>query len=72
MLQETVLLIPFSKQCHLFVTVKKAPIARWNTILMNSLSTKEREAFSNVSFFGDHTENGLFSKRTVFKFMHFH
>ena len=28
--------------------------------------TKEREAFSNVSVFGVHTENGSFSKCTVF------
>ena len=32
---------------------------------------KECEAFSNVSVFGIHTENGSFSKRTVFKFMRF-
>ena len=28
--------------------------------------------FSNVSAFGVHTENGSFSKRTVFKFKRFH
>ena len=41
-------------------------------IVMNNLSTKECAAFSNVSVFGVHTENGSFSKRTVLKFMHFH
>ena len=66
------LLIPFSKQCLLLAAVKKAPIASLNAIVMNRLSTKECEAFSNVSVFGVHTENGSFSKRTVFKFMRFH
>ena len=38
----------------------------------NSLLTKEYEAFSNVSVFVVHTENGSFSERTVFKFMRCH
>ena len=56
----------------LLAAVKKAPIASLNTIATNSLSTKEFEAFSNVSVFGVHTESGSFSKRTVFKLMRFH
>ena len=52
--------------------VKKAPITSLNAIVINSLLTKECEAFSNVSVFGVHTENGSFSKRTIFKFMRFH
>ena len=59
--------MPFASSCH-----KKAPIANLNAIVMNSLSTKECETFSNVSGFGAHTENGSFSKRTVFNLMHSH
>ena len=47
-------------------------MATLNAIVINSLLTKECAAFSNVSVFGVHTENGSFSKRTVFKFMRFH
>ena len=43
-----------------------------NAIVIINLSTNEREAFSNVSIFGVHTENGSFSKRTSFKFTRFH
>ena len=43
-----------------------------NAIVINGLSTKDFEAFSNVSVFGVLTESGLFSKLTVFKFMGFH
>ena len=68
---KTVLLLPFSKQCLLLLAVKKAPNASLNAIVMSSLSAKECEAFSNVSVFGAHTENGSFSKRIVFKFMRF-
>ena len=56
----------------LLAAVEKAPIASLDTIVMNRLSTKECAAFSNVSDFGVHIENGSFSKRTIFKFMHFH
>ena len=63
---------PLFKIKPLLVAVKNAPIASMHTIVINSLLTKECEAFSNVSVFGVHTENGLFSKRTVFKFMRFH
>ena len=38
-----------------------------NAIIIKSLLTKECEAFSNVSVFSIHTENGSFSKRTVFQ-----
>ena len=66
---KTMWLIPFSKQCLLLAAVEKAPIASLDAIVMNSLSAKECEAFSNISVFGIHTENGSFKKRTVFKFM---
>ena len=66
---KTVLLIPFSKQCLLLAAVKKAPIANLNATVINSLSTNEFEAFSNISVFGVHTENRSFSKHTVFKFV---
>ena len=69
---ETVLLIPFSKQSPLLIAVNKAPIATLNVIVIKSLLTKGCAAFSNVSDFSVHTENGSFSKRTVFKFMRFH
>ena len=45
------LLIPFSKQCLLFVAVKKAPIPSLNAIVMSGLSLKEREAFSDSCLF---------------------
>ena len=47
-------------------------MATLNAIVVNSKLTKECAAFSNVSVFGVHTENGSFSKRTVFKIMRFH
>ena len=55
----------------LLVAVKKAPIASLNAIVINSLATKECDSFSNVSVFGVQTENGSFSKRTVFNLMRF-
>ena len=61
------LLIPFSKQTLLLIAINKAPIATFNAIVIKSLLTKECAAFSNVSVLGVHTENGSFSKRTVFK-----
>ena len=57
-------LIPFSKQSLLLIAVKKAPIATLNATVVNSPLTKECEAFSCVSIFGVHTENGSFSRRT--------
>ena len=66
------LLIPFSKQSLLLIAVKKVPIATLNAIVINSLLARACEAFLNVTIFGDHTENGSFSKRTIFKFMRFH
>ena len=56
----------------MLIAVNKAPIATLNAIVIKILLTKEYAAFSNVSIFGVHTENGSFSKRTVFKFMRFH
>ena len=66
---------PFFKTmpfCLLLIAVIKVPMATLNTIVINSILTKECGAFSNVSVFGVHTENGSFSKRTVFRFMRFH
>ena len=60
------LLIPVSKQSLLLITVNRAPIATLNAIVIKSILAKECAAFSNVSVFGVHTENGSFSKRTVF------
>ena len=54
------LLIPSSKQFLLLIAVNKAPIATLNGIVIESLLTKECAAFSNVSVFGVHTENGSF------------
>ena len=65
LLQQNGVVNPFFKTMPLLAAVKKAPIASLNAIVMNSLSTKECEAFSNVSIFGVHTENGSFSKRTA-------
>ena len=62
---------PFLETMPLLAAVKNAPIASLNAIVMNSLSTKEFEACSNLSVFGVHTENGSFSKRTLLKFMRF-
>ena len=56
----------------MLIAVNKVPIATLNAIVINNLVTKECEAFSNVSVFGVHTENGSFSKCTVFKFIRFH
>ena len=53
------------------MAVNNAPIANLNAIVIKSLLTKECAAFSNVSVFGAHTENGSFSKHTVLKFMRF-
>ena len=72
LLQQNGFVNPFSKQSLLLIGVKTAPIATLNAIVIKSLLAKECEAFSNVSVFGVHTENGSFSKRTVFKFMRFH
>ena len=58
-----------SIQSLLLIAVNKAPIVTLNAIVIKSLLTKECVAFSNVSVFDVHTENGSFSKRTVFKFM---
>ena len=70
--RKAVLLFPFSKQCLLLIIVIKTPMATLNAIVISSLLTKEYAAFSNVSVFGVHTENGSFSKRTVLKSMRFH
>ena len=51
-------------------------MATLNATVINSLSTKERAAFSNVSVFGVHNENGSFSNIwifiSVFEKLHFH
>ena len=47
-------------------------MATLNAVVIIRLLTKECVAFSNFSVFGGHTENGSFSRRTVFKFMLFH
>ena len=44
-------------------------MATLNAIVINILLTKECAAFSNFSVFGVRTENGSFSKCTVFKYM---
>ena len=49
---------PLFKTKPLLVAFKKAPITSLNAIVIMSLVTTEREAFSNVSVFGVHTENG--------------
>ena len=72
LLQQNGVVNPFFKTMPLLAAVKKALMASLNAFVMNSLSTKEWEASSNVSVFGVHTENGSYSKRTVFKFMLVH
>ena len=61
--------MPFVSSCQ---EGAKYEFERHNAIVFDSLPTKECEAFLNVSVFGVHTENGSFSKHTVFKFMRFH
>ena len=63
-----VLLSPFQNKKPLLVAVKRASIKSFNAIVIFILLTKEYEAFSNVSIFGVHTENGSFSKRIVMRF----
>ena len=72
LLQQNGVVNPVLKTMPLLPAVAKTPIASVNAIVMNCLSAKECAAFSNASVFGVHTENGSFSKLTVFKFMHFH
>ena len=72
MLQQNGVVNPLFKIKPFVDSCKKAPIATLNAIVINSLLTKEFEAFSNVSVFGVHIVNGSFSKRTVFEFIRFH
>ena len=65
---ENAIKIAFCSSCH---EGANREFECHNAIVFDSLSTKECEAFSNVSVFGVHTENGSFSQRTVFKFMQF-
>ena len=48
------------KTMPLLIVVIKAPMVTLNAIVINSLLTKECAAFSEVSAFGVHTENGSF------------
>ena len=69
---KAVLLIILSKQCPIVSSFEEVTTASLNAIVINGLSTNDCKAFSNVSVFCVHTENGSFSKRTIFKFMHFY
>ena len=71
LIQQNGVVNPLFKATPLLAAVKEAPITSLSAIVINSLSKKECEAFSNVSAFGVHTENGSFSQRTVFKFYAF-
>ena len=54
---------PLFKTKRLLVAFQSEPLTSLNAIVrivINSLLTKECEAFSNVSVFGVHTENGSF------------
>ena len=64
------LFIPLPKQSLLLVAVKKAPIANLNVFVINSLLTKDCEAFSRVSVPNVHTHNGSF-QNTPFQFYAF-
>ena len=66
-LQQNGVVNPYFKTMLLLVAVKKVPIVSLKAIVMNSRSTKEFEAFSNVSVFSVHTENGSFLKRSSFQ-----
>ena len=73
---QTVLLIPFSRQSLLLIVFKEAGIATLNTIVINSILTKECESFGNVSVFGVRTftlkTDRFQNVATVFEFMRFH
>ena len=71
MLQQNGVVDPFSEQYLLLAAVKRAPITSLNAIVMNSLSTKEFEAFSDVSVLvselkTDRFQNAPFSNLCVF------
>ena len=68
---KTILLIPFSKQSLLLISIKKVPMVTLNVIVINSLLAKECEPFLDVSAFGftlktDRFQNAPFSNSCVF------
>ena len=57
---------PLFKTKILLEAVKKVLITSSNAIIINSVLTRECDAFSNVPVFGVHTENGSFSDLCIF------